>query len=181
MRLNGARRRAFVALLVIATSFAPAWPQASSEPAVKAGFVYNFAKFTEWPPGAFNGPQVGVCLIGADPLGAVTTLLDGRPLQGRTIAVRRQVRGDDIKTCSIVFITEVDERRQAEALRAVHGLPVLTVGDADGFIDAGGQIGLVAVDNRIQFEVNLEIAYRAGLKINSQLLKLAHAVKGHPS
>lgn len=179
MPLNGEWRRALATLMAVGACSALASAQGASEPAVKAGFVYNFAKFTEWPPGAIPGSQVSVCLVGADPLGAVSALLDGRPLQGRTIMVRRQVRGEDIKTCSIVFITEVDERRQAEALRAVHGLPVLTIGDADGFIDAGGQIGLVAADNRIQFEVNLEAAQRVGLKINSQLLKLARAVKGH--
>jgi hypothetical protein len=179
MRLNGEWRRAFASLIAIGGAFSTlAVAQSSSEPAVKAGFVYNFAKFTEWPSGALTGPQFSVCLIGADPLGAVSALLDGRPLQGRTIVVRRQVRGDDIKSCSIVFITEVDERRQAEALRLVHGLPVLTIGDADGFVDAGGQIGLVTADNRIQFEVNLETAQRAGLKIHSQLLNLARKVKG---
>ena len=178
MPLIGDWRHAIATLLMLGALSAPAGAQSSSEPAVKAGFVYNFAKFTEWPAGAIAGPQISVCLVGADPLGAVSALLDARPLQGRTIVVRRQVRGDDIKTCSIVFITDVDERRQTEALRAVQGLPVLTIGDAEGFADAGGMIGLVAADNRIQFEVNLDPAQRAGLKIHSQLLKLARAVKG---
>lgn len=171
-------RRAIALLMLLSAWSVPARPQGSSEPALKAGFVYNFAKFTEWPPGAIAGPQMTVCLIGADPLGAVSALLDGHSLQGRTVAVRRQVRGDDVKTCTILFITDVDDRRQAEALRAVRGLPVLTIGDADGFVDDGGQIGLVSADNRIQFEVNLEAAQHAGLRINSQLLRLARSVKG---
>ena len=102
----------------------------------------------------------------------------GAPLQGRSIAVRRSVRSDEIRNCAIVFVTDVDEHRQAEALRTLRGLPVLTIGDAEGFADAGGVIGLVAADERIQFEVNLEAAQHASLKINSQLLKLARAVKG---
>jgi hypothetical protein len=171
-------RRASVTALLALAAVVPAWAQSSSEPVVKAGFVYNFAKFAEWPAGALNGAQIGLCLIGADPLGSVFAVLEGRTLQGRTLAVRRNVRIDELKTCAIVFITDVDERRQSDALRALRGLPVLTVGDADGFADAGGMIGLVTADDRIQFEVNLDPAQRAGLKINSQLLQLARAVKG---
>lgn len=157
----------------------PALAQGSSEPAVKAGFVYNFAKFTEWPAtvGSAQAPTA-LCLVGGDPLNAVTTLLDGRMLQGRALVVRRNVRSEDLKSCPIVYITDVDERRQADALRAVRGLPVLTIGDAEGFADAGGMIGLVAADDRIQFEVNLEAVQRGGLRIQSQLLSLARGVKG---
>jgi hypothetical protein len=178
MFLPAAWRFAIATLLVVGAWSSPARGQSSSEPAVKAGFVYNFAKFTEWPTGAITGPQINLCLLGADPLGAVSGLLDGRPLQGRSIAVRRSVRSDEIRNCAIVFVTDVDEHRQAEALRTLRGLPVLTIGDAEGFADAGGVIGLVAADERIQFEVNLEAAQHASLKINSQLLKLARAVKG---
>ena len=156
----------------------PAQAESSADAVVKAGFVYNFAKFTEWPAGALSGSQISLCLVGGDPLGAVSSLLEGKPLQGRTLAVRRNVRGDEIKGCSIVYLTDVDERRQNDALRALRGLPVLTIGDAEGFADAGGMIGLVSADDRIQFEVNIDTSQRAGLKINSQLLKLARSVKG---
>ena len=177
---HSVRWTAAAVLLAFGTLGGPVRAQSSSEPAVKAGFVYNFAKFTEWPPGALASTQISVCPLGADPLGAVQGLLEGRPLQGRSVTVRRNVRGDDLKSCTLVFVTDVDERRQADALRTLRGLPVLTVGDADGFVDAGGMIGLLVADDRIQFEVNLDAAQRAGLRINSQLLRLARSVKGHP-
>lgn len=56
------------------------------------------------------------------------------------------------------------------------GLPVLTVGDLDQFAAKGGMIGLVMQSNRVRFEVNLQSAERAGLKINSKLLSLAIVV-----
>jgi hypothetical protein len=178
MSCLSASRKAAAAFLMLAGWFTHATAQSSSEPAVKAGFVYNFAKFTEWPAGVLGGTQISLCLIGGDPLGAVQTLLDGKPLQGRSVVVRHNVRAEEARGCGIVFITDVDERRQSDALRALRGLPVLTIGDGDGFVDAGGMIGLVTADDRIQFEVNLDPSQRAGLKINSQLLKLARAVKG---
>ena len=180
MSADLARRCITLALLTLGAWSTGARAAGPSEPAVKAGFVYNFAKFTEWPAGALGTAQIGVCLVGADPLGAVTGLLDGKPLQGRTVTVRRNVRGDDLKTCAIVFVTDVDERRQADALRAVRALPVLTIGDGEGFVDAGGMIGMVSADDRIQFEIDLDAAQRSGLKIHAQLLKLARFVKGRP-
>ncbi len=169
--------RAIVALALSAGLAAAAGSQEASELAVKAGFVYNFAKFTGWPSNAL-GPQVKLCLPGGDPMGSVRQLLDGRPLQGRPLSVVRNVPNVDLGTCNIVYITDVDERRQADVLRAVRDLPVLTIGDLEGFATQGGVIGLVASDDRVQFEVDLEASQRAGLQINSQLLKLARTVRG---
>lgn len=169
---------AAAALAVACLRGPPARAEPSADAVVKAGFVYNFAKFTEWPTGALSGPQVSLCLVGGDPMGAISSLLEGKPLQGRMLTVRRNVRGDEIKNCAIVYLTDVDERRQNDALRAVRSLPVLTIGDAEGFADAGGVIGLVSADDRIQFEINIDASQRAGLKIHSQLLKLARSVKG---
>ena len=39
-------------------------------------------------------------------------------------------------------------------------------------------IALATVDQRVQFDVNLAPAARAGLKLSSQLLKLARSVSG---
>jgi len=174
-----ARRRITLALLALGAWGTAARAAGPSEPAVKAGFVYNFAKFTEWPPSAL--PTTGsvlLCMLGGDPQGAVAGAIEGKLLQGRTLTVRRQTKVDELHTCQIVYLTEVDERRQTEALRAIRGLPVLSIGDADGFAEVGGMIALVAVGERIQFEVNSDAAHGSGLKISSQLMRLARAVRG---
>jgi len=95
--------------------------------------------------------------------------------------VRHHVRVDELRSCHIVYMTDTDERRQTEALRALRGLPVLTIGDAEGYAEVGGMIGLVGVGGRIQFEVNTDLAQAAGLKISSQLLRLARTVRGRAS
>jgi hypothetical protein len=173
------RRAAFLVLLAFAAG-SPSQPV--SEAVVKAGFVYNFAKFTEWPAGtwAAGSGTVQLCLTGADPQGAVSAAFDNKPLQGRNLSVRRNVRLDELRGCHILYVNDPDERRQAEALRTVRGLPVLTIGDNDGFSELGGMIGLVSVGDRIQFEVNTDVAHAAGLKISSQLLRLARTVRGRP-
>ena len=152
---------------------------APSEYAIKTAFIYNFAKFTEWPAAASGATQgqIVLCAFASEPYGAALAAIEGKPVQGRIIRLRRGVRPDEIKSCHMMFVAESEERRIPELLRAVKGSPVLTIGDADGFAEAGGMIGLITADNRVQLEINNEAAQRANLKISSQLLRLARLVK----
>ena len=169
------------ALLWAAWVGAPAYgaDPAPSEFALKAAFIYNFAKFTEWPaaPGAGTRDPIVLCAHAGEPFDAALASIDGKSVQGRTLRVRRGLRPLEIKSCHVVFIAASEERRIPELLRAAAKLPVLTIGDSDGFAEGGGMIGLINADNRVQFEINNEAARRANLKIGSQLLRLARLVK----
>jgi len=103
--------------------------------------------------------------------------IEGKPVQGRDVKIKRNPTAAEAGDCNILYVGDEEPRRAQGALQAVRNSPVLTVSDAEGFADTGGVIGLVYADNRIQFEVNLAAAQRAGLKIASQVLKLARAVK----
>jgi hypothetical protein len=52
------------------------------------------------------------------------------------------------------------------------------VGNADGFVEQGGIIGLRVEQNRIAFIVNTTASARAGIGISAQLLQLATLVTG---
>ena len=154
-------------------------PDAPSEYAVKAAFLYNFAKFIEWPQaasGVTRGPIV-LCVFAGEPYREPLAAIDGKSAQGRTLQVRRGVHPDEIKSCDMLFIAESEERSIPELLRLARGWPVLTIGDIEGFAASGGMIGLVYAEDRVQFEINNRAAQRANLKIGSQLLRLARLVK----
>ena len=152
----------------------------SNDAQVKAAFVYNVAKFTEWPATAFASPQapIRLCLSGVDETQAKAfAAIDGKPVQGREVKIKRSPSSADIGGCNILYVGDEEPRRAQTALQAARSASVLTVSDSEGFIDSGGVIALVYADNRIQFEVNLAAAQRAGLKIASQVLKIARFVK----
>jgi hypothetical protein len=152
----------------------------STDAQVKAAFVYNFAKFTEWPASAFASPQapIHLCLSGVDEAQAKAfSGIAGKPVQGREVRIKRNPTSAEIGDCNILYVGDDEPRRAQAALQAARNTNVLTVSDSDGFADSGGVIGLVYADNRIQFEVNLGAAQRAGLKIASQVLKIARVVK----
>jgi hypothetical protein len=149
--------------------------QALSEAQIKAGFLYNFAKYIEWPGEAFSSKDASfvMCLAGRDTLGASFDSIDGKTVHGHPVAVRRMGGGsEEFRGCHILFVSESEQRRVASIVRTGQSA-LLTVSDIDGFIDMGGGIGLLNADERVQFEVNLGALQRASLKASSQLLKLA--------
>jgi hypothetical protein len=154
--------------------------QSLSEYQVKAAFLYNFAKFVEWPPNLFNDPRdpFVLCVAGDDPFG---NLLDGivlgKTANGHPLAVRRLRREQEARSCQILFVSSSERNRLRPVLKSLRGASVLTVGETDGFAQEGGMINLTLEDNRVHFEINVAAAERAGLKISSKLLSLARVVR----
>ena len=152
----------------------------ASEYQVKAAFVYNFAKFIEWPASAFQSSDspIVLCVSGTtDAYSKAFSAIDGKTAQGRAIRIRREPGIQDLASCQILYLASEDQGRVKASLHAVRAASVLTISGIDGFADAGGVIGLVVADSRVQFEINKAAGDRAGLKISSHVLKLARAVR----
>jgi YfiR/HmsC-like len=165
------------ALLSCAIGAGSALAQQATEQEVKAGFIYNFVRFTQWDPArdSETGP-LQICTPGAQPLDGQFARLHSRTVNNRSIEVLANVVASDWRDCEVLFITEADAGRLEAILRTLGNAPVLTVGDLPGFVKAGGMIGLRTDDSRVRFDVNLGSAQRAGLLLNSQMLKLAGQV-----
>jgi hypothetical protein len=174
VRLRRQLATGLLALLGSAPCMAQAAARQASEQAVKAGFVYNFVKFTQWPP--TRDQQAGpfqICTPSNHALDSQLAQLDGRTIGARTIEVRANVAAGDWSGCNVLFVAAGDAERVDNIIRTLGPAPVLTVGDSPGFAKAGGMIGLRTEDNRVRFDVNLISAQRAGLTLNSQMIKLA--------
>ena len=147
-----------------------------SEAAVKAAFVYNFAKFVEWPANLSAADAMTLCVAGTRPELAVSLAgLAGKSVQGHTLAVKNNVNAADLESCHVLFLGN-DARPLAGLARGRAGL--LTVSDIPGFAQSGGIIGLFSEGDKIRFEINPRSAEAAGLKLSSQLMKLAKVVQG---
>lgn len=149
------------------------------EARVKAGCLYNFAKFVEWPAGTFRTAKepLVIGIVGEDPLVPVLAeLVAGVRVGGRSVQVRRCRAGADAPRCQILFIGRNQPEPLPALLAAVRGMPVLTVSEAAGFVQAGGMIQLTRQDGRLRFVIQAGVAGQARLKISSQLLKLASSV-----
>jgi hypothetical protein len=163
--------------IVMARGPAGAQTRLADESEVKAAFVYNFAKFVEWPSAKLADSPLVVGLIGGDPFqGALDRVAEHVTAGGHTLIVRRLHNLQGIHECHVLFINSSEESRLGDILQLATAANVLTVSDLDHFVERGGMIGLERQESRIRFAVNAGAASRAGLKISSQLLKLASNV-----
>ena len=137
---------------------------------VKSAFLYNFAKFIEWP--SSKGPLV-IGVLGKDPFGSYLDRLQRQMVRDRSIVVKRFKKLHQIGRCHILFISPSEKDDIEEILQALNGRNILTVSSIDGFVERGGMINFRVDQNRVRFEINQSSVERGGLKISSQLLKLA--------
>lgn len=174
---------AAVALMILISASFSVSAQAArpSEAELKAAFIYNFIKFTEWPPADLankNEPFV-IGVLGKDPLGAVLDkTIEGETYQQKAIVVRRFPRMEEsVGQSQVLFISSSEEANLATIFKLLDGQAVLTVSEIENFAQRGGVIKLAKESNRIVFEINLDSVKRAGLAMNAQLLKLARIIK----
>lgn len=176
-RLPG--RLALAACLATGLAAPPAAAQLG-EHDVKAAFLYNFAKFVEWPAEAFPGPDAPItyCVFAEDTFfSKLEALLQGEKVEGRRLALRRPAEVDDLAGCQVLFLGGSGSGRQERILAGLGRASVLTVGEDEGFLDRGGIIGFRIEAGRVRFDVDLAAAERARLKLSSKLLRVASRVR----
>ncbi|MGA1795076.1 MAG: YfiR family protein [bacterium] len=148
---------------------------------VKAGFIYNFAKFIEWPAEkpSHDPNSIIIGIIPDTPETDVFFSLRDKSVGGKGIEVKKfkDVRDKGVERCHILFFDSKDEGFVKECLLIVQYRSVLTVGHMEGFIQAGGIINFFTEEGRLRFEVNLDAAKRARIKLGSQILMSAEIVR----
>jgi hypothetical protein len=161
----------------------PATAQHASSHEVTAGFVYNFAKFTEWPEEVLpQGAPLILCI--ADSVRVVKALeaaTGGQAVDGHILVIRTVDLDGKLSSCHLVYAGGVDARRGATLIETLKGASVLTLSDLDRFALRGGTANLFVEEGRMRFAVNLDAARRARLRLSSRLLALAKIVKEDPA
>jgi len=176
LRLARSMRR-ILAFVLLGTACAPARADDTLDvDAVKAAFIYNFAKFAEWPHATFasSSAALRICLVGASQeLAQASGSLERKHVHGRPIEVHVHTPGDALDACHLLFLGSAPV---ADILGRLVS-PTLTVGDPPGFVDAGGMFGLLLIEGRMHFEANLGALDAAGIRMNGQLLRLAQNIR----
>jgi hypothetical protein len=146
-----------------------------SEYQVKAAFLFNFAKFVDWPGESFAAErEFAICVAGdGDVSQELEAVVKGRDVDGKPVVVRSLSDPSAGDGCQILFA--IDDEAAIET-RSLTASGMLTVGQSKGFARHGGMINFVLVGKKVRFEVNKRSAETAGLSISSHLLKLAHDV-----
>jgi hypothetical protein len=148
---------------------------AEREYELKAAVLYHIIEYVEWPKDSLpNQPStIQIGLLGNIPFAEALQVLNGKSLQGRKLVVKRISKPQDARDCQVVFIGSSEKPRLSEIVSELKNRPILTVSEVEGFAEHGGIVNLVAVQNRINMEINRDVARESRLNISSQLLKLA--------
>jgi hypothetical protein len=170
-----------LSLLLAGTASIVRAQSSDDEYRVKAAFLFHFAQLVDWPADKLTGADnsLYLCTLGEDPFqGALEGTVEGKAIANRVIRVRHLMRPEDIQGCRILFLGKALSKRIPMLLADLRNAPVLTVGETPGFLAAGGMICFLLQENKVRFEINLDAAQSAGLKIGSRLLVLAQNVVG---
>ena len=166
--------RGTIAILLLMGPLASA--QDVTEPALKAAFIYNFAKFTEWPAEVMprTAEPFVMCVLGDAAVGdALERLVKGRSLAGHSVAVSHVAPGGAQGLCHILYVSGVTATQAGQLVARHRDVPVLTISDVEGFTDVGGIAQFFFEQGQLRFTIQAGSAKRAHLQISSNLLALA--------
>lgn len=187
--LSPVRRPVLMALVWSAWCLAPMYAAAqvatdpartvTSEERVKAASLYKFLNYVEWPETVFattDTPYV-IGVLAADAVaGDLDAMVTGRNIQNRAVTVKRLRALEPLTGIHVLFIGNAERSRMVQLVRELQSAPVLVVTESDGAIGLGSMINFRRIDERVRFEVALEPAEKAGLRLNSRLLAVALSV-----
>lgn len=156
--------------------------EAREEYAVKAAFIYNFAKFSQWTESSPTAEDQAydLCVVGEQFLQPAFQTITDKKINDQALHTHFKRTVDRFDSCDILFISrDVERVEMRRILTAVKGAPILTIGEIPDFTRMGGVINLVNTnEGEIRFKVNLDIARQQHIKISSRILRLAISVDG---
>jgi hypothetical protein len=165
-------------LLCTAAAVLPASAQTASANEIKAAYLFNFARFIDWPEELFTAQSSMVfCTLGRSAVAdELDSSLHGKSINNRMAEIRHLRGPEEFAGCHIVFIAASAEKQQQKLLQATKGAPILLVAETPGFARAGGTINFIIENRRLIFEINIRAAESAHLRISSKLLAIARII-----
>jgi len=164
-----------LALLVLAPSLKAQSVQ-PTEYDIKAAFLFNFAKFTNWPPDKAGETDslFNICILGENPFkDLLNHAAEHNKIKGLDVIVREIQSLDSLGRCQILFVALSQNNHYREIVDSLDNNSIMTIGESKEFTDCGGIINFFVKENNVRFRINVNAAAKAGLDISSKLLRLA--------
>ncbi len=165
-------------LLVVFGDLSPlsAKEDSTLESRIKAAYILKFIPFMEWnadTPLPVGGVTIGV--IGSSHVYAA--LEEFRNANAKVkINLVSLSRSDDLTKVHILFVDKALANHLPQLVSKLKNHPVLTIGESDDFVSKGGIIMFVKEAGKVKFEINVNAARLAGLRISARVLKAARRV-----
>jgi hypothetical protein len=145
----------------------------SSVAKAQAVFLYNFTLNIEWPLDYRKGDFVIGVYGPADVINELTSYLKDKTVGNQPFKVVKYNTLENIGRCHILFIPFGKSNEMPAIIGRIGNNRTLLVGEKNGIIQAGAAVNFLVVDDRLKFELKPANASKYGLKVLSQLEKLA--------
>jgi hypothetical protein len=185
MKASGRRATPTRLICAVITTMTVSWSarsyaQTATAAALTSAFLYNFAKFTEWPSDALApGQRIALCIIGDSAVAdALERTIKGHAIESHELTVGLVKPEGPFRSCHLLYMTGFDATRSLQLLEGLKTAPVFTASDADKFAERGGVAQLTLENGRMRFAINITAAQHARLQLSSKLLSLAQIIKG---
>ncbi len=177
------KKNGFKKLLIRTIIFLCAWQvnnaiAVGSEYKLKAAYLYQFTKFTQWPESKFEDANtpIKICVLGHNPFGSLLDNFSNRSSQQRSISIKLIKNLKALPDCHIVYIDKSEKKRLQNILKKIKNMPVLSVSDITGFAQKGGIIGFIPKHKKLGIEVNIKASKIAKTKLSSKLIEISSVV-----
>lgn len=168
-----------LAILIALYGWSPLALPAASEQALTVAFLYNFIKLSEWPESDKSG-ELAVCVSRQADIKHEVMSLSGKEVDGNKIVVVPLEQDTDTGNCHLLYLSQTDSPEDVNRwIKSASNTATLLVGNYNALLDSGGMIAIFNDGERLQFDVDLEPVKRAKIKLSSEMLKIAHTVKGN--
>jgi hypothetical protein len=178
-RSRAAAARLLLALLLTCTAIVSGQSRPpAAEHEVRAAFLYQFARYVNWPNLPGTSTPFVICVFGEDPFGsALDDAVKGKHISDRPVAIKRIIGPAEMRECKVLFVSRSADDSLAAILKALTGQQVLTVGEGPQFTRRGGIVAFTFEDRKVRFIINLAAARAAQLNLSSQLIRIAVRVE----
>ncbi len=168
-------------VVLCSTLYVHADSQSKSEYEVKSAFIYNIINFVEWPIDKGLNDAIKLCVVGKNHFGTSLDSFEYNTIGDQVLALKYVQSFQNIGDHNVVFICPSEKKRLKQILQSLAGINILTIGDTKGFAQQGVIINFYIKDEKVRFEINVDAAKRANLKISAKLLRLAKIVHDTPN
>jgi len=155
-------------------------PSIDREAKIKAAYLYQFIRYVQWPSSAFVDASSPIVIgtVGNDPVNRYLRAIAKSRMAGKRKLVYKSISNSkEAESCHIVFFSGSAGKATIESMvPKLSDAPVLLVGEQLDFLNTGGIISFVVVNNNVRLQLSMKAASHHQLKISSQLAKLAQIV-----
>ena len=149
-----------------------------TEYALKAGFLFNFARYSEWNNTQTKLNTFTLCSPDINFINTANSILakhtvNNLPINAQLVSLLEP----NLAQCQVLFITS-NTLEQWQSSTPSNLNNIMIAGETESFIEQGGHIRFFLSGGKIRFEVSPGKLTQSGITMSSKVLRLGRVVGG---